>query len=126
MAGFPRSITLVAFDALTALSVSACAGVSPSPSPSATQSSGVRGVSMVVAGLSRTPVPQPNVRIAVHESDLAGAVVAMTTADAHGAFKVDLTPGRYTIVQVFGGAVPKTVTIRPGQYASVKLIIQGK
>lgn len=125
MAGFPRSVTVVAFVALMALSVSACGGASPSHSPSATPSSGVRGVSMVV-GLSNTPWPQPSMGIAVHEGDLAGAVVARTTADARGAFKVDLAPGRYTIVQVFGGAVPKTVTIVPGHHASVKLIIQAK
>ena len=81
---------------------------------------------MVVGGLSNTPWPQPSMGIAVHEGDLAGAVVARTTADAHGAFKVDLAPGRYTIVPVFGGAVPKTVTVVPGHYASVKLIIQAK
>ena len=126
MAGLTRSGTIVAFVALMALSVSACGGASPSPSPSATPSSGVRGISMVVAGLSNTPWPQPSMRIAVHEGDLAGAVVARTTADARGAFKVDLAPGRYTIVPVFGGAVPKTVTVVPGHYASVKLIIQAK
>lgn len=107
------------------LSISACGGTSPAPSPSPTPRSGVHGLSLVEV-LAPTPAPQPYATIAVHQGDLKGAVVAQTKADSTGAFTVDLAPGTYTLVQVFGGAVPKTVTVVSGRYATVKLTIQGK
>jgi len=124
MAGLLRSGMMVVL-AGAVLSISACGGASPTPSPSATLRSGVHGLSLVEV-LAPTPAPQPYATIAVHEGDLEGAVVAKTKADSTGAFTVDLTPGTYTLVQVFGGAVPKTVTVVPGRYTTVKLTIQGK
>jgi hypothetical protein len=81
---------------------------------------------MIVAGLSTTPARQPGCTIAVHRGNLRGELIARTEADSTGAFKIDLAPGTYTLVQVFGGAVPKTVTVQPGQYITVKLVIQAK
>lgn len=111
--------------AIAVFSISACGGGSPSPSPSLTPHSGVRGLSLVRV-LAPTPAPQPYATIAVHQGDLKGAVVAKTKADSTGGFRVELLPGTYTLVQVFGGAVPKTVTVVPGRYETVKLTIQGK
>ena len=109
--------------AIAVLSLAGCES-SPSPSPSPTLHSGVHGLSLVkVLG---PPAPQPYVTVAVHRGDIHGAIVARAKADSTGAFAADLAPGTYTLVQVFGGAVPKSVTVVPGQYATVKLTIRGK
>jgi hypothetical protein len=125
MNGLARMVAGLALFTLVGLALPACGG-SPAPSPSPSPSSGVRGVSMIVGGLASTPWPQPGTTIAVHEGSLDGAVVARTKAGAHGVFVVDLQPGRYTLVQVSDAAMPKTVTVTPGDYASVKLIIQAR
>jgi hypothetical protein len=70
-----------------------------------------------------SPRPEPGVAIAVHEGDLRGAIVARTTADSSGAFKVNLPPGTYTLIEVSDAAVSQTVTVEPGKYVSVTLTI---
>ena len=91
------------------------------------EASGVQGTSMIEGGGSAgpspaTPRPFPGV-IAVHEADLSGRIVAKVRADSTGAFKVDLVPGTYTLRQMMSGP-PRTVTVRPGQYVTVALLIQ--
>ena len=124
MAGLSRSGMMVVL-AGAVLALSSCGGTAPTPSPSATLTSGVHGLSLAQV-LAPTPAPQPYVTVAVHQGNLQGAVVAEAKADSGGAFTVDLAPGTYTLVQVFGGAVPKTIKVVPGRYTTVKLIIQGK
>jgi len=57
MAGLLRSGMMVVL-AGAVLSISACGGASPTPSPSATLRSGVHGLSLVEV-LAPTPAPQP-------------------------------------------------------------------
>ena len=126
MAGFLRSFLVVVVLTAVPVSASACGDTSPTSSPTATPGSGVQGLSMMVGGLFSTPWPEAGVTIAVHEGDLTGAVVARTEADSTGAFKIDLAPGTYTLTQVSDGAVPKTVTVVPDQYLTVRLMIQAR
>ncbi len=49
--------------------------------------------------------------------------MARTKADPSGAFRVDLSPGTYTLIEVSGAAVSQTVTVEPGEYVTVTLTI---
>lgn len=105
------------------LAFAACSRV-PAPSPSPTISSGVRGASLIVGGpVPGGPRPDPGVWIAVHRGSLHGPLVAQTRADLQGNFAIDLEPGRYTLVHISLMAGPKTVTVLPNEWVSVKLVI---
>ena len=110
--------------AVLMLSLSACGGASPSPSPTSPQAGGVRGMAMIEGGPTAGPRPEPGITVTVHEGDLHGAIVARTKADASGAFRVDLPPGIYALIEDSSAAVPQTVTVAPGRYVTVTLTIQ--
>jgi len=113
--------------ALPALLLLACSTVSPSPAPSLSQASGVQGRAMLGGG--RYPgivLSEPGITVAVHGGDLHGEIVATTTADSSAAFKVDLPPGTYTLIEVSDGAIPQTVTVEPGKYVTVTLWIAAR
>jgi hypothetical protein len=112
--------TLVAFAVvgLVMLSLSSCGTGARSAD------SGVRGVALIAGGPAPgSPRPEPGVAIVVHKGDLHGRIVARTTAASSGAFKVDLSPGTYTLIEVSGAAVSRTVTVEPGTYVAVTLQI---
>jgi hypothetical protein len=50
-------------------------------------------------------------------------VEARTKADPSGAFKVDLSPGTYTLIEVSDAAESQTVIVEPGKYVTVTLTI---
>jgi len=109
--------------ALTVLSLSACGGVSPSPSPP--QTARVQGTAMLAGGPAPGSArPLPGITVAVHEDDRHGKIVATAKTDTSGAFEVDLPPGTYTLILVSDGAVPETVTLEPGDDTTVTLYIQ--
>ena len=121
-----RLVAFLVLFMVAALALSAC-GNSPTPSPSPTIHSGVQGVSLIVGGPAPgDPRPEPGTRVAVHRGSLDGPLVTQTRADAHGKFSVTLEPGRYTLVQISDAAMPKSVTVSPNEYASVKLYIEAK
>ena len=109
--------------ALTTLSLSACGAASPSASPTPSQTSGVRGKAMFAGPFEAGSQPRPGVTVEVHQGDVHGTIVAKTVADPSGAFKVELPPGTYTLIEVSDGAPPKTVTVEPGRYVTVTLTI---
>lgn len=116
----PAFLLLVA-----ALLLSGCGDGSPSPSPSSSLPSGVQGTAMIEGGpVPGGPRPMPGVTVAVHEGGLHGPIVARVKADATGAFKVDLPPGAYTLIEVSDAAVPQTVRVEAGQYVTANLVIE--
>jgi hypothetical protein len=118
MARSSHSLSIATLVALAVSALSSCGAAAQSAR------SGVRGMAMIAGGPAPgSPRPEPGIAIAVHRSDIHGAVVARTTADSSGAFEVDLSPGRYTLVEVSGAAVPRTVVVRPGEYVVVTLQI---
>jgi hypothetical protein len=121
-----RSKVLVRI-AFVGLFVLIAAGCGSNPQPKSTPASGVQGRAMTSGGeldAGPNPRPMPNVAIFVHEGDLHGTIVAQTKADSTGAFKIDLPPGTYTLVEgLYAGGVPKTITVKPGAYVRVRLMI---
>lgn len=112
------TLVLVALVCFAVLTLSSCGTGARSAD------SGVRGVAMIAGGPAPgSPRPEPGVAIVVHKGDLHGKIVARTTAASSGAFKVDLSPGTYTLVEVSGAAVSRTVTVEPGTYVAVTLQI---
>jgi len=71
-----------------------------------------------------SPRPQPGITVLVHEGGRQGNIVAKVIADSSGAFKVDLPPGTYTLHEDSNAAVPQTITVEPGRYATVTLMIE--
>ena len=120
-----RSVCAVALVALLASLVTAgCGGTSPSPSPS-TADSGVKGKALIVGGPPPGgPRPMSGVTVAVHRGKLGGPIVAKRRAAFDGSFTFDLPPGTYTLVEVSDAAVAQTVVVRPGQRATVRLLVQ--
>jgi hypothetical protein len=105
---------------LGALFVSACGGTASSPS-------GARGRALIVGGPAPgSPRPEPGVWVAVHAGPLAGPIVAKARATSDGSFSFDLSPGTYTLVEVSSAAMPRTVVVKPGQYAPVTLVINAR
>ena len=104
--------------------LSAC-GTSTPPSPSASPESGVRGTAKSAGGPTldgTTNVwPSGNVTIVAHQGEIGGPVVGPVVADHSGRFSINLPSGTYTLVQADVAGQPKTVTIRPGEYAHVIL-----
>ena len=88
-------------------------------------SGGVQGTALIEGGPAPgNPRPEPGVTVAVHKGGLHGTIVARTKASPSGAFKISLSPGKYTLVEVSDAAVPRTVTVKPGKYVTVVLTIQ--
>jgi len=112
--------------ALSLAALSAC-GTSTAPSPSASPESGVRGTAKSAGGPATSDGttnvwPSSDVTVVAHEGEIGGPVVARVTANHAGEFSIDLPPGAYTLVQAApAGARPKSVTVRPGEYAHVTL-----
>ena len=118
MARFSRCLVIAPFVALAMLALSSCGTAAPSAH------SGVQGMAMIAGGPAPgSPQPEPGVAIAVHEGDLHGTIVARTKADPSGAFKVDLSPGTYALIEGSDAAVSQTVTVEPGKYVTVTLTI---
>jgi hypothetical protein len=104
--------------------------------------SGIRGEAIfsarpTVNTISPRTGPDPEALVVVHVGSSAGKVVAKLRPDASGAFAVDLAPGAYTLVQWGPGSVPasisvinapsrpvvRAVTVVPGKYSRVKLVV---
>jgi hypothetical protein len=118
MASSSRCLLIATLVALAALALSSCGAAAQSAQ------SGARGVALIAGGPAPgSPRPEPGVAIVVHRGDLHGTVVARTTADPSGRFKVDLPPGRYTLTEVSGAAVSQTVVVKAGDYVAVTLQI---
>lgn len=97
---------------------------SPSQSPSQDQTSGVQGLAMISGGPDPgSPAPMPHITVLVRKGGFSGRVVAKTRADASGAFRVALPPGTYTLFEEDKYA-PQTVTVEPGHYVTVTLMIE--
>jgi hypothetical protein len=110
---------------LALAAVSAC-GTSTPPSPSPSPESGVRGTAKSAGGPATSDGttnvwPSSNVTVVAHEGGIGGPVVARDVADHAGRFRMDLPPGAYTLVQAEAGGQPKTVIVRPGEYAHITL-----
>ena len=69
-----------------------------------------------------SPRPEPGMAVLVRKGDFSGRVVARTRADASGAFRVGLPPGTYTLTEE-GKYAAQTVTVEPGHYVTVTLMI---
>jgi hypothetical protein len=65
--------------------------------------------------------PNSYVAVYAHKGGVDGPVAARVLADRAGKFRIDLSPGTYTLVQMAPAAQPKTVTVRPGEYVHVTL-----
>lgn len=118
MARFSHCFAIATLVAVAMLLLSSC-GAAARPAHS-----GVQGMAMLAGGPAPgSPRPEPGVAIAVHEGDVHGTIVARTTAGPSGAFKVDLSPGAYTLIEVSGAAVSQTVSVEPGKYVTVTLTI---
>ena len=99
---------------------------SPSQSPSQDQTSGVQGLAMIAGGpYPGSPAPVPGMAVLVRKGDFSGRVVARTRADASGAFRVGLPPGTYTLTEEDMYAA-QTVTVEPGHYVTVTLMIEAE
>ncbi len=115
----PLAAIVLAFAA-----VSACGTSIPPSHPS--PESGVQGTAKTTGGPA-TPDgtnnvwPSSNVTVVAHEGEIGGPVVARVVADHAGRFRMDLPPGTYTLVAADVASQPKTVTIRPGEYAHITL-----
>jgi hypothetical protein len=102
--------------------------------------SGVQGVAIISGRPANSGNPTPTypdraALVVVHQGAANGKVVAKVRPNRAGAFRVDLAPGSYTLVQWGAGSVPasislinaptapvsKRVTVKPGQYAKVTL-----
>jgi hypothetical protein len=108
-------ISLAILPSLVLLSLAAC-GSAPG---------GVQGRALIEGGPAPgNPRPEPGVTVAVHKGGLHGTIVARTKASPSGAFKISLSPGNYTLVEISDAAVPRTVTVKPGKYVTVVLMIE--
>jgi hypothetical protein len=108
-------ISLAILTAVLLLSLAACGSAS----------GGVQGTALIEGGPAPgNPRPEPGATVAVHKGGLHGTIVARTKASPSGAFKISLSPGKYTLVEVSDAAVPRTVTVKPGKYVTVVLTIQ--
>ena len=118
MSRFSRCLAIAPLVALAMLSLSSCGTAAPAAH------SGVQGMAMLAGGPAPgSPRPEPGVAIAVHQGDLHGAIVARTKAGPSGAFKVDLSPGTYTLIEGSDAAQSQTIVVEPGKYITVTLTI---
>jgi hypothetical protein len=109
-------ISLAILTAVLLLSLAACGN---------SASGGVQGTALIAGGPAPgSPRPEPGVTIAVHKGNLQGAIVARTKASPTGAFRISLSPGNYTLVEISDAARPRTVTVKPGKYVTIVLTIQ--
>jgi len=68
--------------------------------------------------------PQPDNTITVYAGTAKDAIVAKGRTDSSGAFAIDLPPGTYTVV--WWPTHPEIVTVEPGKYVTLDLVMQGK
>jgi hypothetical protein len=111
-----RCLIITLLLALTVLASASC-GTRPEPS-------GVQGKAWSAGGpYPGTARPDSSAGIVLHAGDLQGEIVAKTTADASGAFKIDLPPGTYAFVvgPTFAITHAETVTVEPGKFVTVRL-----
>ena len=122
----PRTLTCVTLLCASllvaaAFLASACAGSSPTPPGS----SGVTGTAMIEGGPADwSPRPEPGVHVVAHKGGRDGRVAASVRVGPNGKFKMDLPPGTYTLVEVPNSLAPRTVTIEPGRYVTVTLMVE--
>jgi len=122
----PRTLTHVALlcaSLLVAVAflLSACAGSSPTPPGS----SGVKGTAMIEGGPAGwSPRPEPGVHVIAHKGGRNGRVAASVRVGSNGEFKMDLPPGTYTLLEVPNSLGPRKVTVEPGRYVTVTLMVE--
>jgi Carboxypeptidase regulatory-like domain len=122
-------VLLAALVAVAALSTAGCGSSSgttatPPATTSPAASSGIVGLMTEVGGITTGPRPVTGVRIEVHQGGATGQTVGTAESGADGAFRVDLPPGRYTVVPVALGdeAVQSaSVTVAPGKWVNVSV-----
>lgn len=113
---------------MVTLAMAACGTAAAPPNPSG---SGIQGV--VQAGPTcpveriNSPCPPRPLAATVVVRDGAGHEVARAHSGADGRFKVDVAPGRYTVVGLTIGSsilprpIPTTVTVTTGSYTTVNV-----
>lgn len=119
----PRVLALLAL----VIALAAC-GASP---PAASPGTGIQGVveSSPTCPVERinSPCPPRPLAATVVVSNGQGGEVTRFRSGADGTFKVDLVPGRYTLLgQPIGNsllprAIPATATVVQGRYVTVKV-----
>ena len=124
----PALVLLTALVAVAALSLAGCGGPATTATPPAgtspAASSGIVGLMTEVGGIAPSPRPVAGVRIEVRQGGATGRIVGTAESGADGGFRVDLRPGRYTVVPVARGdeAVRSTsVTVAPGTWVNVSV-----
>ena len=120
-------VSLVSLMAATLL-LAACSTAPSSRSASVPEASGVQGTSMIAGGgvegvLPATARPFPGVIAAARRRPLRQDPWRRSGPTPRERSKLDLAPGTYTLRQMMSGP-PRTVTVRPGQYLTVALLIQ--
>lgn len=106
-----------------ALALSLLTGCAKSGQPPASiePSSGVRGRVLLVweGPVTQTPQPVKHVEVDARSNGPRGSIVASTTTDSNGSFKLDLPPGTYTLTGEL--STSSSVTVAPGEYSPVTL-----
>ena len=67
---------------------------------------------------------RPGLNVTVHRDKPTGPIVATVKTSDDGSSKVDLAPGRYAVEA--SGAASRTVTVEPGRYVAVTLLLKAK
>ena len=128
MTGRVRSSVLWTVLISAMLLLAGCRTGAPGASQGSRQASGVRGWALIAGGPAPgTARPVRGVVVVAHSGGPGGSVAGSSTADASGLFKIDLSPGTYTLVQTgtYGEhAPPQVVTVEPGTYATVMMTLQ--
>jgi hypothetical protein len=120
------------------LAATGCGGGSsvPSPSPSLTSGiprliSGVEGRVLLFGGpmvANHSPTPQPYPASEVAAFDSSGRLVALVQPNRNAAFRIELSPGSYTLkARPTAGNpwfAPRRVSVEAGAFAHVDLVTQ--
>jgi hypothetical protein len=103
---------------------------SPAPTPSPTPVSGIEGRVLTLGGLlvSGSPSPRPYPASKVTVTDSTGSVVATVKAKADGSYRLELSPGTYTLkaTPTAGNPwfPPKKVKVQPDRFIHADLVAQ--
>ncbi len=124
-----RLSALLAMSSAALLVLAACGPGGPSPVPSASLDSGIRGFVQLgpTCPVETRDVPCTTPYVAVLVIlDLEQREVARVTSGADGRFEVFLPPGEYTIAPTPGGdplpsAPPQAVSVVAGSFAEVEI-----